>query len=69
MTPDEYAQIAQSAKVWQLDPALSPHRRRVAHSLSELAGQLTNPDYGCPAETFAVTAMYQFLQNSVIYRN
>jgi hypothetical protein len=69
MTSDEYAKIAQSAKVWQLDPSLSSHRRRVAHSLSELAGQLTNPDYGCPAETFAVAAMYQFLQNSAICRN
>jgi hypothetical protein len=62
MTSDEYAAIAQSARVWQLDPALSPTRRRVARSLCDLAGQLTDPDYGCATETFAVTAMYRFLQ-------
>jgi hypothetical protein len=69
MTSDEYAEIARSAKVWQLDPALSSHRRSVAQSLSELAGQLTNPEYGCPTEAFAVTAMCRFLESSAICRN
>jgi hypothetical protein len=63
VTSDEYAEISRSAKVWQFDPGLSPGRRRVARSLSELAGQLANPDYGCSTEFFAVMAMSQFLQN------
>lgn len=63
MTSDEYAEISRFAKVWQFDPGLSPGRRRVARSLSELAGQLASPDYGCSAEFFAVTAMCQFLQH------
>jgi hypothetical protein len=69
MTSDEYAEISRSAKALQLDPALSSHRRSVAKSLSELAGQLTNPEYGCPTEAFAVTAMCRFLESSAICRN
>jgi hypothetical protein len=36
----------------------------VAQSLYELASILTNPDYGCATETFAVEAMYRHLQRT-----
>ena len=62
MTIDEYAEIARAAKAWQVDQHLPPNRRRLAHSLYELASQLTDPDYGCPAETHAITVMYEHLQ-------
>lgn len=62
MTADEYAEIARAAEVWQFDPRLPPHRRRLAHALFELASQLTDPDYGCPTETHAVVVLHQHLQ-------
>lgn len=64
MTSDEYAEIAQAAKIFQLDQQLSPHRRRIAQSLYELASQLTDPDYGCPAEAHAIVLMHRHLLNA-----
>ncbi len=66
MTSNEYAEIAKAAKTFQLNQQLSPHRRRIAQSLYELANQLTNPEYGCPAETYAIMAMYHHLLNTTL---
>jgi hypothetical protein len=67
MTPDEYAEIAHTASIWARDQQLPPNRRRLAKSLYELAHQLTDPDYGCPTETFAVLAMYRHLQKNMLH--
>lgn len=65
MTADEYAEIARAARILQLNQHLPLHRRRLAHSLCELASQLTDPDYGCPTESEAVMVMYRHLQRDI----
>lgn len=67
MTADEYAEVARAARTWQLDQDLTPHRRRLAQSLYELASQLIDPDYGCPTETLAIMAMYRHLQRGTLH--
>ena len=69
MTSDKYAEIAQAAMAFQLDQQLSPQHRSIAQSLYELASQLTDPKYGCPAETHAVMKMYQHLLNAALRPN
>ncbi|MFZ2853020.1 MAG: hypothetical protein WAZ34_02780 [Rhodocyclaceae bacterium] len=64
MTSEKYAEIAQAAMAFQLDRRLSPQHRSIARSLYDLASQLTDPKYGCPAETHAVMEMYQHLLNA-----
>jgi hypothetical protein len=64
MAPVDYVEIAQAARTWQLEQDISPHRRRLAQSLYELASQLINPDYGCPTETLAILAMHKHLQRT-----
>ncbi|MFZ4535025.1 hypothetical protein [Propionivibrio sp.] len=65
MTANECAEIARVARAWLLDQDFSPHRRRIAESLYDLASQLTDPNFGCPSEFNAVTVMFQYLQRTI----
>ena len=64
MAAVDYVEIARAARTWQLEQDISPHRRRLAKSLYELASQLIDPDYGCPTETLAILAMHKHLQRT-----
>ncbi|MBK7422225.1 MAG: hypothetical protein IPJ48_03510 [Propionivibrio sp.] len=64
MASVDYVEIARNARAWQLEQDISPHRRRLAKSLYELASQLIDPDYGCPTETLAILAMHKHLQRT-----
>ena len=59
---ENFAEIAKAALDFQNDPRLPPRQRRLAQCLHQLASQLCDPEYGCPTETLAVSALYRHLQ-------
>ena len=61
-----YQEVAKHAAQWAYDPRLTLPMRRVAKNLADLAGILTNPDYGCAAEHEAAEVMYKHLSQASV---
>lgn len=59
--PRDYVKLAQQAKIWSMDASLPPGKRMLASHLCELAEMLSDPQYGCPSEHYAVEVMYRKL--------
>jgi hypothetical protein len=55
--PLNYSLIVRQAGFWLADEALSTGKKKIARDLFELASVLSDPDYGCRTEYFAVETM------------